>query len=163
MVSARSCVRTNAEMEFSYIYLTKDSSILLHAIHSPFYWRIKKKNNALLWFFNSNPGGYFKLHWVVAISWNCLLLGSWSCPQPPRMPWERNTPQGRAIVPASRFFGCLNKKVLYKIIVTFYQNVKNIEISHQNYITNEKMWKCIIFFNVLNIFYQKNVRKYYIH
>jgi hypothetical protein len=31
------------EMKFLDINLTKDSSLLLHAIHSPFYWRIKKK------------------------------------------------------------------------------------------------------------------------
>ncbi len=30
-------------MEFVDISLTKDSSLLLHAIHSPFYWRILKK------------------------------------------------------------------------------------------------------------------------
>jgi hypothetical protein len=95
---------------------------------------------------NSNPGGYFKVQWVAAISWNWLFLGSWSFPQPPRMPWERNTPQGRAILPASRIFSSLNKKGLYKIIVKFYQNVKNIEIPHQNYITNAKLWKGINFF-----------------
>jgi hypothetical protein len=33
---------TTPEMEFLDISLTKDSSLLLHAIHSPFYWRIKK-------------------------------------------------------------------------------------------------------------------------
>ncbi len=35
------------------INLTKDSSLLLHAIHSPFYWRILKKTipvPTLLWF-----------------------------------------------------------------------------------------------------------------
>jgi hypothetical protein len=31
------------EMEFLDIYLTKDLSLLLHAIHSPFYWLILKK------------------------------------------------------------------------------------------------------------------------
>jgi hypothetical protein len=31
------------EMELLDICLTKDSSLLLHAIHSPFYWRILKK------------------------------------------------------------------------------------------------------------------------
>ncbi len=31
------------EIEFLNIYLTKDSSLLLHAIHSPFYWRILMK------------------------------------------------------------------------------------------------------------------------
>jgi hypothetical protein len=31
------------EMEFLGISLTRDSSLLLHAIHSPFYLRIKKK------------------------------------------------------------------------------------------------------------------------
>jgi hypothetical protein len=30
-------------MEFLVINLTKDSSLLLHAIHNPFYWRILKK------------------------------------------------------------------------------------------------------------------------
>ncbi len=30
-------------MEFLDIDLTKDSSLLLHAIHSAFYWRILKK------------------------------------------------------------------------------------------------------------------------
>jgi hypothetical protein len=33
----------HTEMEFLDINLTKDSSLLLHAIHSPFYWRILKK------------------------------------------------------------------------------------------------------------------------
>jgi hypothetical protein len=32
-----------AEMEFLDISLTKDSSLLLHVIRSPFYWRILKK------------------------------------------------------------------------------------------------------------------------
>jgi hypothetical protein len=31
------------ELEFLHISLTKDSSLLLHSIHSPFYWRILKK------------------------------------------------------------------------------------------------------------------------
>jgi hypothetical protein len=31
-------------MEFLDINLTKELSLLLHAIHSPFYWRILKKN-----------------------------------------------------------------------------------------------------------------------
>ena len=31
-------------MEFLDINLTKDSSLLLHAIQSPFYWRISKEN-----------------------------------------------------------------------------------------------------------------------
>ena len=31
------------EMEFLDINSTKDSSLLLYAIHSPFYWRILKK------------------------------------------------------------------------------------------------------------------------
>jgi hypothetical protein len=31
------------EMEFLDINCTKDSSLLLHAIHSAFYWRILKK------------------------------------------------------------------------------------------------------------------------
>jgi hypothetical protein len=30
-------------MEFLEVNLTKDSSLLLHAIHSPFYWRILMK------------------------------------------------------------------------------------------------------------------------
>ncbi len=33
---------TTPEMEFLDISLTKDTSLLLHANHSPFYWRIKK-------------------------------------------------------------------------------------------------------------------------
>ncbi len=35
----------NGRMEFLDINLTKGSSLLLHAIHSPFYWRIWKKTN----------------------------------------------------------------------------------------------------------------------
>jgi hypothetical protein len=31
------------EIEFLDINLTRDSSLLLHAIHNPFYWRILKK------------------------------------------------------------------------------------------------------------------------
>jgi hypothetical protein len=31
------------EMEFLDINLTKDSSLSLHAIHSPFYWKISKQ------------------------------------------------------------------------------------------------------------------------
>jgi hypothetical protein len=42
-----------AEMEFLDISLTKDSSLLLHVIHSPFYLRILK-NPILLSGFN-NP------------------------------------------------------------------------------------------------------------
>jgi hypothetical protein len=36
--------------EFSDFNLTKDSSLLLHAIHSPFYWRIFKKTHTPMWF-----------------------------------------------------------------------------------------------------------------
>jgi hypothetical protein len=36
------------ELEFLDIDLTKDSNLLLHAIHGPFYWRILKKT--ILWF-----------------------------------------------------------------------------------------------------------------
>jgi hypothetical protein len=41
-----------AEMEFLNIYLIKDSSLLLHAIPSPFYWRILKKSILLSGFKN---------------------------------------------------------------------------------------------------------------
>jgi hypothetical protein len=40
------------EMEFLGINLTKDSSLLLHAIHSPFYWRILKKKTLFSGFKN---------------------------------------------------------------------------------------------------------------
>ncbi len=41
-------------MEFLPIKLTKDSSLLLHAIHSNFYWRILKKTNyTTIWFSKS--------------------------------------------------------------------------------------------------------------
>ncbi len=41
---AKSRSRTDCtKMEFSNINLTKDSSLLLHAIPSPFYWRILQK------------------------------------------------------------------------------------------------------------------------
>ncbi len=41
---AKSRSRTDcSEMEFSDNNLTKDSSLLLHAIHGPFYWRILQK------------------------------------------------------------------------------------------------------------------------
>ncbi len=33
----------NLKMEISYISLTKVSSLFLHAVQSPFYWRILKK------------------------------------------------------------------------------------------------------------------------
>ncbi len=42
MVKRGEIVGKNPEMEFFYINLTKDSTLLLHAIHSPFYWQIKK-------------------------------------------------------------------------------------------------------------------------
>jgi hypothetical protein len=37
------------EMEFLDINLTKDLSLLIHAIHSPFYWRILQ--NTILFFY----------------------------------------------------------------------------------------------------------------
>jgi len=40
-------------MEFLDINLTKDSSLLFHAIHSPFYWRIF--NNTILYSGFKNP------------------------------------------------------------------------------------------------------------
>ncbi len=40
------------EMEFLDINLTKDLSLLLHDIHSPFLWLIVKENLILLWFKN---------------------------------------------------------------------------------------------------------------
>jgi hypothetical protein len=41
------------EMEFLDINLTKNSSLLLHAIHSPFYWRILKKTILFFGFKNT--------------------------------------------------------------------------------------------------------------
>jgi hypothetical protein len=38
-------------MKFLDINLTKYSSLLQHAVRSPFYWRTLKKNTTLLWFF----------------------------------------------------------------------------------------------------------------
>ncbi len=38
------------KMEFLGISLTKESSLLLHAIHCLFYWRDFKENHTLLWF-----------------------------------------------------------------------------------------------------------------
>ncbi len=43
----------NPEMEFLDMNLTKDWSLLLHAIHSPFYWPIFKEIHSLLWFLKS--------------------------------------------------------------------------------------------------------------
>ncbi len=42
------------KMEFLDINFTKDSSILLHAIHSPFYWRNLKKTILFSGFKNPN-------------------------------------------------------------------------------------------------------------
>jgi hypothetical protein len=42
----------HTEIEFLDINLTKDSSLLLHAIHSPFYWRILQKTTLLSGFKN---------------------------------------------------------------------------------------------------------------
>jgi hypothetical protein len=39
----------NPEMEFLTMNLTKDWSLLLHAIQDPFYWRILE-NHTLLWY-----------------------------------------------------------------------------------------------------------------
>ncbi len=36
-------------MEYLDINLTEDSSLFLHAIHCPLFWRILKKNRTLLW------------------------------------------------------------------------------------------------------------------
>jgi hypothetical protein len=38
------------EMQFLDIILTKDSNLLLHAVHSLFYWRILRKPNSSLVF-----------------------------------------------------------------------------------------------------------------
>jgi hypothetical protein len=46
-------ISSYTEMEFLDISLTKDSSLLLHAIHSPFYWRILK--NTILFSGFKNP------------------------------------------------------------------------------------------------------------
>jgi hypothetical protein len=45
------CKQTNrtTEMEFLDICFTKDSTLLLYAIHSPFYWQILKENLNLHW------------------------------------------------------------------------------------------------------------------
>jgi hypothetical protein len=44
-------IRIGSEMEFSDIILTKGLSLLLNAIHSPYYWRILKKIKLFfLWF-----------------------------------------------------------------------------------------------------------------
>ncbi len=47
----------NPEMKFLDVILTKDSSIFLHAFHSPFYWRILKKSKLFSGFKNpyKNP------------------------------------------------------------------------------------------------------------
>jgi hypothetical protein len=41
-------VMTRPEMEFLDISLTKDKSLLLHAIHSPFYWGFEKNSYSSL-------------------------------------------------------------------------------------------------------------------
>ncbi len=43
-------IYTSSEIEFLDINLTKDSSLLLHAIHSPFYLANFKENHTLRWF-----------------------------------------------------------------------------------------------------------------
>jgi hypothetical protein len=41
--NAGGCIVSGPEMKFLDIILTKDSSLLLHAIDSPYYWRILHK------------------------------------------------------------------------------------------------------------------------
>jgi hypothetical protein len=45
--------KTGRQAEMEFLDIKKDSSLLLHAIHSPFYWRILKKTIPLVWFFKS--------------------------------------------------------------------------------------------------------------
>ncbi len=56
-------------MEFLDINLTKDSSHLLHASHSPFYWRILKKT--ILFSGLNNP--YKKIREKEKLFMNCIL------------------------------------------------------------------------------------------
>ncbi len=62
-------IYTSSEIEFLDINLTKDSSLLLHAIHSPFYLANFKENPTLLWF--NNP--YKKIREIENLS---LLMNS---------------------------------------------------------------------------------------
>ncbi len=51
--------RQRPEMEFLDINITKDLSLLIHAVHSPFYLRILKKSLLFSGFkisYNKNPG-----------------------------------------------------------------------------------------------------------
>ncbi len=48
----------STEMEFLDINLTKDSSVLLHAIHSPFHWQIFRKTIL----FSGFKSPYIKIH-----------------------------------------------------------------------------------------------------
>ncbi len=59
-------------MEFSDINLTKDSSLLLHAIHSPFYWRILKKTILFFGFKNTNKQSVRQEN--LSLSMNSILL-----------------------------------------------------------------------------------------
>ncbi len=52
-------------MEFLDIILTKDSSLLLHAIHSPFYWRILKKTKLYSGFKNTNKKSAKEENWSL--------------------------------------------------------------------------------------------------
>jgi hypothetical protein len=52
---------------------------------------------------------------MAAISLKCLLEGSQSSHQPPRIGRGRNIPPGRAMLLIGRISGCLNKKNLRKI------------------------------------------------
>jgi hypothetical protein len=54
---------TYTEMEFVDISLTKELSLLLHAIHSLFYWRILKKTIL----FSSFKNPYKKIHETIKL------------------------------------------------------------------------------------------------
>ncbi len=53
--------------------------------------------------FNSNPGGYLKMHWVVATSVNHILIGGSSSPQPPRIAMRKTYHQDREYCQLAEF------------------------------------------------------------
>ncbi len=54
-------------MEFLDANLTKDSNLLLHAIHSPFYWRIFEENQTKLFSGLKKPELRIRIHMFLGL------------------------------------------------------------------------------------------------
>ncbi len=102
-------------------------------------------------FFNSNPGGYLKMHWVVAITLFSLQERSWSSPQPPWIAMRKKPTTRIGNIPGGWIYGCLSKRLFKEIFALVISKINTNEISHLKNINKARYLKLHSMFKHFNI------------